>query len=133
MIQYSMGANFVLFVMNWLRNSGNIKCRESDVQKKRTKHPEPDVQLLNVGNLTSSKRSWILGTIYSFSRWRYSPTKLLPLTSQTKLTLTLTLTLTLLNPNICAHIVDTHIDFFPKIYKRNFMCEVRSRVCSSGK
>jgi len=38
----------------------------------------------------------MLGTIYSFSRWRHNPTKLLPLTSQTKLTLTLTLTL---NPN----------------------------------
>jgi len=52
------------------------------------------------------------------------PTKLLPLTSQTKLTLTLTLNpktkltqhwsmaLTLLNPNICAHIVDTHNKVF---------------------
>jgi len=38
----------------------------------------------------------MLGTIYSFSRWRHNPAKLLPLTSQTKLTLTLTLTL---NPN----------------------------------
>jgi len=47
------------------------------------------------------------------------PTKLLPLTSQTKLTLTLTptvtLTLTLLNPNICAHIIDTHNKFFPDL------------------
>jgi len=39
-----------------------------------------------------------LGTIYSFSRWRHNPTKLLQLTSQTKLTLTLTLTLNS-NPN----------------------------------
>jgi len=38
----------------------------------------------------------MLGTIYSFSRWQHNPSKLLPLTSQTKLTLTLTLTL---NPN----------------------------------
>jgi len=38
-------------------------------------------------------------------------------TSQTKLTLTLTLTLalTLLNPNICAHIVGTHNNFFPNL------------------
>jgi len=44
----------------------------------------------------------MLGTIYSFSRWRHNPTKLLPLTSQTKLTLTLTLNLYCnpkLNPN----------------------------------
>jgi len=26
MIQYSVGANFVLFVTNWLRNSGNMKA-----------------------------------------------------------------------------------------------------------
>jgi len=48
-----------------------------------------------------------------------NPTKLLPLTTQTSLTLTLILTLTLnsktkitlergTNPNICAHILDTH-------------------------
>jgi len=29
--------------------------------------------------------------------------------------LTLTLTLTLLNPNICAHIVDTQKFFFPNL------------------
>jgi len=28
---------------------------------------------------------------------------------------TLTLILTLLNPNICAHIVDTHINFFTNL------------------
>jgi len=36
MIQYSVGANFVLFVTNWLRNSGRMKAvstrREPDVQ-----------------------------------------------------------------------------------------------------
>jgi len=36
MIQYSVGANFVLFVTNWLRNSGNMKAvstrREPDVR-----------------------------------------------------------------------------------------------------
>jgi len=41
------------------------------------------------------------------------PSKLLPLTSQTKLTITLTLTL--LNRNICAHIVDTHNKVFPDL------------------
>ena len=63
----------------------------------------------------------------------HNPTKLLSLTSQTKLTLTLTLTLnaqtklivglTLLKPNICAHIVDTHKTVL-RIYKRNFLPEV---------
>jgi len=45
------------------------------------------------------------------------PNHLLQLTSQTKLTLNLmlTLTLTLLNPYICAHIVDTHNNFFPNL------------------
>jgi len=43
----------------------------------------------------------MLGTVYSFSKWRHNPTKLLPLTSQTKLTPTLTLTLnTNPNPNL---------------------------------
>jgi len=83
------------------------------------KRREPDVH----------KRSWMLGATYSFSRWRHNPTKLLPLTSQTKLTLTLTLTLnpnlnpnpnpnltsTLLNANVCAHVVDTHINFFTNL------------------
>jgi len=36
MIQYSVGENFVLFVTNWLRNSGNMKAvsrrLERDVQ-----------------------------------------------------------------------------------------------------
>ena len=32
------------------------------------------------------------------------------------LTLTLTVPLTLLNPNICAHIVDTHNNFFQNLY-----------------
>jgi len=36
----------------------------------------------------------------------------------------LTLTLTLLNPNICAHIVDTQKNFVG-IYKRNFLHEER--------
>jgi len=56
--------------------------------------------------------------INSFTRWRHNATKVLLLTSQTKLTLAVTLnlnrntnpklTLTLLNPNIYAHFVDTH-------------------------
>jgi len=64
----------------------------------------------------------MFGTIYSFSRWRHNPSKLLPLTCQTKLTLTLTLTLNPnpnlntnlnpLNPNICAHIVDIDVNCF---------------------
>jgi len=67
-------------------------------------------------------------------------TKLLPQSSQTKLTLTvtlnltdtvnltLTLTLTLLNCNIYVHFVDTHKKFFFHIYKRNFLwrCTARS-------
>jgi len=39
-------------------------------------------------------------TIYSFSRWRHNPIKVLLLTSQTKLTLNLNLNLTLLNPSV---------------------------------
>jgi len=31
MIQYSVGANFVLFVMNWLRNSGKMKGYPYDI------------------------------------------------------------------------------------------------------
>jgi len=31
MIQYSEGANFVLFVMNWLRNSGKMKGYLDDI------------------------------------------------------------------------------------------------------
>jgi len=59
---------------------------------------------------------------------RHNATKLLPLTSQTKLTLTLTLTLTqtlsltltVLNPNIYAHFVYTRIKKFFWIYKKFF-------------
>jgi len=39
--------------------------------------------------------------------------------------LTLTLNLTILNPNICAHIVDTQKIFFFGIYKMNFLREER--------
>ena len=31
MIQYSVGANFVLFVTNWLRNSGKMKWYPDDI------------------------------------------------------------------------------------------------------
>ena len=31
MIQYSVGANFVLFVTNWLRNSGKVKGYPYDI------------------------------------------------------------------------------------------------------
>ena len=63
-----------------------------------------------VGNPMSIMRSWMSGTIYLFSRWRLNPTKLLPLTSQTKLTLFVR---TLLTP--------ARIFFI--IYKRNFLRE----------
>jgi len=51
-----------------------------------------------------------------------TPTKLLPLTSQTKLTLTLTLPLplTLLNHIICAQIVHTHNKVFLEFIKGIF-------------
>jgi len=50
MIQYSVGTNFVLFVTNWLRNSGNMKAVST--------HREPDVKYvtLNAGNQTCRKK-----------------------------------------------------------------------------
>ena len=66
--------------------------------------------------------------------WCYFPsvqtdgaTLLLKVVAQTKLT-KLTLTLTLLNPNICAHIVDTQNNFFSEFIKGIFSARCVSRV-----
>jgi len=82
-------------------------------------------------NPTSSKRSWMS----EITRWRHNPTTILQLTSQTKLTLnvTLTLTLTLLSRNICAHIVDTHNNFFPEFIKGILCARSVSWVCGWDK
>ena len=83
---------------------GNPTCRkkEHNVGTSGTRRP--------------AKRSWMSGTIFIHKMATSNSTKVLSLTSQTKLTLTLTLILTLtsaalqtlLNRNICMHIVDTH-------------------------